>query len=270
MWSVIYEARAGESKLSQRFNQQTKAMGNLQKTVQISLLLIFASATGLALARPGSATVPAAKTVTLHPILTPAASVASSVLLYGDAIPVDRQTSPNPHLWFWPVLVAGVIAFVIVGRRLRHWLLHGEYFKMQPHEVALQYLAEACRLCDPDHTREYCYEVSRIIRRYIEERFGIQKALLPTEEFLSELTVSSTALPSSHRRLLAIFLEHYQQAKSAGWYYCRLDLEVMHLNVVEFVSQAAPDSPAGSPGRATSSDGKAELPPHQRKDGPKH
>jgi hypothetical protein len=67
---------------------------------------------------------------------------------------------------------------------------------------------------------------------------------------------------------LAIFLEHYQQAKSAGWYYCRLDLEVMHLNVVEFVSQAAPDSPAGSPGRAASSGGKSELPPHQRKDGP--
>jgi hypothetical protein len=254
--------------LSQRINQQTKAMGNLRKTVQVSLLLIFASATGLALARPGSATVPAAKTITLHPILTPAASVASPVLLYGDAIRVDRQTSPNPHLWFWFVFAAGVIAFVTSGRWLRHWLLHGEYFKMQPHEVALQYLGEACRLCDPDHTREYCYEVSRIIRRYIEERFGIQKTLLPTEEFLRELTVSPTALPASHRRLLANFLENYQQAKSAGWYYCRLDLEVMHLNAVEFVSQAAPGHPPGTPGRATDSGRKSEVPPHPSKDGP--
>ena len=245
-------------------------MGNLKKAIQVSLLLLVAGAAMVIFARPAPANMPAAKSKASHPILTPAGPVASPVLLYGEAIRDTRQSRSIPHLWFWALFTAGVIALIGLGAWLRHWLRYGEFFKMQPHEIALQHLGEACRLRDPDYTREYSYEVTQILRRYIEERFGIQKVLLPTEEFLCELTVSPAALPASHRRLLAIFLEHYQLAKSAGWYYCRLDLEVMHLSAVEFVSQTVPDNPGTLPGRAASSDAETGMPSRQRKDESNH
>ena len=220
--------------------------------------------------RPAPANTPAAKTAARHPILTPAAPVVSPVILYGDAIRDTRQSRSIPPLRFWAMCAAGVITLIGLGIWLRHWLLYGEFFKMQPHEIALQHLGEACRLRDPDRTREYSYEVTQILRRYIEDRFGIQKVLLPTEEFLCELTVSPTALPASHRRLLAIFLEHYQLAKSAGWYYCRLDLEVMHLSAVEFVSQTAPGCPDTVSRRAASSGAETGMPSSHRNDKSKH
>lgn len=245
-------------------------MGILKKTVSVSLLLLVATAATVTIARPPTANTSAAQTAALHPNLTPAVPVASSVLLYGGASRDTRQSRSIPHLWFWALCAAGVITLAGLGIWLRHWLLHGEYFKMRPHEIALQHLEEACRLRDPDTTREYSYEVTQILRRYIEERFGIQKALLPTEEFLCDLTVSLDALPASHRRLLAIFLEHYQLAKSAGWYYCRLDLEVMHLSAVEFVSRTASDSRDRAPKRAAGSGTETGMPLRQRKDESKH
>lgn len=245
-------------------------MGNLKKTLQVSLLLLVATTATWTFARPPSANLSAAKTAALRPTLTPARPVASSLILFDDASRDTRQSRSIPHLWFWTLFAAGVLALTGLGFWLRQWLLHGEFFRMKPHEIALQYLEEACRLRDPDYTREYSYEVARILRHYIEDRFEIQKALLPTEEFLGELTVSPTALPASHRRFLAVFLEHYQSAKSAGWYYCRLDLEVMHLSAVEFVSRTAPDGPDAAPRRAASSGTKTGMPLRQRGDKSKH
>jgi hypothetical protein len=237
-------------------------MSNLGKTVRISLLLIAACVTSLTFAGPASANTPPARIAALYPLLTPVVPVVSSVLLSDDSIRDSRQSSSNPHLWFWAVCAAGVITLILFRRWRRQRLQYREFVKVQPHESALQYLQEACRLRDPGHTRDYCYEVSRIVRRYIEERFGISKTLLPTEDFLVELTMSPTALPASCRRLLAAFVGHYQHARSTGWYYCQLDLEVMHLTAVEFISQAASASPAGAPTLAAIYNRKSELPPH--------
>lgn len=245
-------------------------MSSLKKTIRVSLLLLVTSAAPVTFARPAPANTAAAKTATQHCILTLAAPVASSVLLFDDASRDIRQSSSIPHLGFWTLVAAGVIALIGLGVWLRHWLLHGEIFERKPHEIALQYLEEASRLRDPDYTREYSYEAARILRRYIEERFGIQKVLLPTEEFLREVTVSPTAMAASQRRLLAIFLEHYQSAKSVGWYCCRLDLEVMHLSAVEFVSQTAPGSPSAAPRHTASAGAKAGIPSRRREYKSKH
>jgi hypothetical protein len=238
-------------------------MNNLRKIVPVSLRLIVACAATLTFAGPASANPPPARTAALPPLLTPVVPVVSSVLLSDDSIRNSRQPSSNPHLWFWAVCAAGVITLILLARWRRQMSLHRESVKVQPHETALQYLQDACRLREPTHTRDYCYEVSRIVRRYIEERFGINKTLLPTEDFLDELTMSPTALPASCRRLLAAFVGHYQHARSTGWYYCQLDLEVMHLTAVEFISQAASASPALAPRRSAISDRTSESPPHQ-------
>ncbi|HTY89043.1 MAG TPA: hypothetical protein VMB80_16470 [Candidatus Acidoferrum sp.] len=188
--------------------------------------------------------------------LTPAAPVASPVLLASEDIRDIRQPRHVPTHRFWTVVAAGVITLIALGLALRWWLYHGKFFETQPHEIALQYLDEARRLIDPDRTREYCFEVSQIIRRYIEDRFHIQAPQLTTEEFLRELTVSPDALLAAHRALLAGFLQHCDLAKFAGWYYCRPDLEAMHLSAEEFVRQTIPSRSDTDPNRATAAPGK--------------
>ncbi len=205
--------------------------------ITLSLLVTVASASALTPAAP------AAKAAAPQTNLTSAASMASPVFSSGEDIRDIRQPRPLPTHWLWIVIAAGVIVLTAAALALRWWIYHGKFFVTRPHEIALQYLEEARELIDPDHAREYCFEVSKIIRRYIEERFNIQAPQLTTEEFLHELADSPDALLASHRVLLADFLQHCDLAKFAGWYYCRPDLEAMHRSAVEFVRQTAANDP---------------------------
>ncbi len=219
------------------------------------LAVLLASAGTAARASAASNTAPAnpaspvnapAGTVPGHNHLMPAAAVSSQIPTSSEEDIRDiRQPRHLPTRWPWVVSVAGIIvsgvAFV-----LWRWLRHGKFFKMQPHEIALQHLAEARRLMDPDHAREYCFEVSGIVRRYIEERFWLQAPQLTTEEFIRELVEIPEALLVTHRTLLGNFLEHCDLAKFAGWRYCRPDLEAMHASAEIFVSQTAAIDADGS------------------------
>jgi hypothetical protein len=110
---------------------------------------------------------------------------------------------------------------------------------MLPHEIALQRLEEARRLMDPEHAREYCFAVSNIIRRYVEERFHVRAPKLTTEEFLRDLVEVRDTMLEPHRELLGEFLEHCDLAKFAGWRYSMLDLEAMHASGRSFVQQTS-------------------------------
>jgi hypothetical protein len=213
-----------------------------QGVTTLSLLLTVASASALTQAAPAGSNAPAAKVAALQTNLTSAASVSSPVFSFREDIRDNRQSRPLPTHWFWIVIAAGVITLTATAFALR-WIYHGKFFVMRPHEIALQYLEEARRLIDPDRTRECCLEVSKILRRYIEERFNTQAPQLTTEEFLHELAKSPDALPASPRALLGDFLRHFDLARFAGWYYCRPDLEAMHLSAVEFVRQTAVNDP---------------------------
>ena len=212
----------------------------------LGLLSAVASASGLT---PAGGNTPAAKAPPAQSILTPAAPVTSPAHSAGEDIRDIRQPRHLPTPWYWVVIPAGVIALIAGAVALRWWIYHGKFFQMRPHEIALQYLEEARELMDPDRTREYCFEVSKIIRRYIEERFNLHAPQLTTEEFLHELTASPDTLLASHRVLLGDFLQHCDLAKFAGWYYCRPDLEAMHFSAVEFVRQTAVKDPDADPNR---------------------
>ncbi len=211
--------------------------------IALGVLLAAASASALTPTAPADGSVPVAKAAPTQPLLTPVAPMTSPVFSAGEDIRDIRQPRHLPTHWFWAVIAAGVIALAALAFVLRWWIYHGQFFQMRPHEIALQYLAEARELIDPDHARDYCFEVSKIIRRYIEERFSLQAPQLTTEEFLGELAESTEALLASHRALLGDFLQHCDLAKFAGWYYCRPDLEAMHLSAVEFVRQTAANDP---------------------------
>jgi hypothetical protein len=169
--------------------------------------------------------------------LTPIAPATSSASPVGEDIRGIRRPRHLHQTWFWAAIAVGVVTFLGAAVAFWRWLRHGKFFVMRPDEIALQGLDEARRLMDPDYTRVYCLEASKVLRRYTEEQLHLHSAQLTTEEFLRELAESQETLLASHRALLGDFLQHCVLTKFAGWRYCRPDLEAMHDSAVEFVRQ---------------------------------
>jgi len=172
--------------------------------------------------------------------LTPTAPVPSQLRASSEGDIRDiRQPRHLPPIQPWAAVAVGVILLSAAAFTVWWWVRRGKFLQMLPHEIALQYLEEARRLMDPDHAREYCFEVSNIIRRYVEERSHVQAPTLTTEEFLRDLVEVRDTMLESHRALLGEFLQHCDLAKFAGWRYSMPDLEEMHASARSFVQQTA-------------------------------
>jgi len=189
---------------------------------------------------PTAASGPA--TATAPTTLTPTAPDTSPTSSIGEDIRDIRQPRHLTQPWYWLALAVGVLTLLGAAFALWRWLRRGKFFVMLPYEIALQGLEEARRLMDPDQAREYSFEVSTVIRRYIETQFNLQAPQLTTEEFLADLVQARETLLASHRGALGDFLQHCDLAKFAGWRYCRPDLEAMHQSAVQFVRQTATTS----------------------------
>lgn len=245
-------------------------MSLLRSTVAFALLLGVANATAITKAPsrgtnavPAKVSVPVATPLHLTTNLTPAATVSvptSRVL--GDIRDI-RQPRHFPTPWLWVGMAAGVVILITAAYAAWQWLQHGKYFEMTPGEIALQRLAEARRLMDPDEAREYCFAVSKIIRSYLEAQWHLRAPRLTTEEFLRDLAAGSEVMAVPHRALLGDFLQHCDLAKFAGWRYSRPALAEMHASANDFVQQSsavpapaskAPNRPAAP--RATTPHGK--------------
>lgn len=79
--------------------------------------------------------------------------------------------------------------------------------KMAPYEIAYQALErlKAKNLTAAGKIKEYYFELSYIVRTYIENSFGIRSPEMTTEEFLLSLRNSDT-LTGVHKNLLKEFL----------------------------------------------------------------
>ena len=108
-----------------------------------------------------------------------------------------------------------------------------------PYEIALARLEEARSLIQPEHAREFSIAVSEIMRQFIEERFRVRAARRTTEEFLHDLLDPSDALLTSHRELLADFLQHCDLAKFARWILSIEEMETMLASAQTFVRETA-------------------------------
>ncbi len=231
-----------------------------------SLLLGALNASALQSASPspkaGSPTTAPANARHGQTNLTPAAPVSSQVpASTQEDIRDIRQPRHNPTPQPWAAAAVGVIILAAAAFAVWKWIRRGKFLRMLPSEVALQYLEEARRLMDPDHAREYCFAVSKIIRRYVEERFHVHAPNLTTEEFLRDLVEARETVLAPRRALLGEFLQHCDLAKFAGWRYSLPDLEAMHASARTFVQQTAvdpapatPSSPSAAPVAAGVSD----------------
>lgn len=93
---------------------------------------------------------------------------------------------------------------------------------LPPDQVALQELAELERdnLLDRGEVLVFHERISGILRRYIENRFGLKAPERTTEEFLTELSRSRStagALLGSHKAVLADFLSQCDLVKFARY-----------------------------------------------------
>lgn len=90
--------------------------------------------------------------------------------------------------------------------------------RISAYEVALQRLSTLQRRGWPktDEADPWYVELSDIVRRYIEDRYGVRAPELTTEEFLREAR-QQLKLQSGHRELLESFLSACDRVKFAGY-----------------------------------------------------
>jgi hypothetical protein len=149
--------------------------------------------------------------------------------------------------WLLPAVIAGVVLLALSALGLRRWLRRRRRPRvLLPFEIALQRLEEMRALMQPEDAREFSIAVSDVVRRYIEERFGVTATHRTTEEFLHDLLESSHAPLARHRALLSEFLQQCDLVKFAGMSLTLHNMESLHHSARAFVLETAqPDEPSG-------------------------
>ena len=144
-----------------------------------------------------------------------------------------------PPPWVWvllAVVIVGGIVLLIRRRNAARRAAQGAQVAEHAHEDALAELEKARGLMSPENSRPYGIEVSGIVRRYIERRFGIVAPRRSTEEFLIE-AAASAKLDPAHRQWLAEFLGSCDFLKFARARAELTELEAQHQAAVRFVTE---------------------------------
>jgi hypothetical protein len=142
--------------------------------------------------------------------------------------------------WLLPALIAGAVLLAFGAFGLWRWLRRRRRPRvLLPFEIALQRLEEMRALMQPDDAREFSIAVSDVVRRYIEERFGVTATHRTTEEFLHDLLESSHAPLARHRALLSEFLQACDLVKFAGMSLTLQNMESLHHSARAFVLETA-------------------------------
>lgn len=162
----------------------------------------------------------------------------------------EPRTLPAP--WWWYALggLAGLALFAFLyWRYSRRKPAPSEAEPPpQPHEVALAALE---RLLAGDDLAERRYKrfyggVSDILRRYIEDRFGLRAPERTTEEFLEELHGSQTFEPDQ-QDVLRRFLQHCDLVKFAKLEPTTEEVDETVALCRRFIEETKPRPPAETP-----------------------
>ncbi|MEW6535121.1 MAG: hypothetical protein AB1454_05820 [Candidatus Auribacterota bacterium] len=110
-----------------------------------------------------------------------------------------------------------------------------------PHIIALEALKKLKNqgLIEAGKVKEYYFHVSLILRRYIENRFGLMAPERTTEEFLIDLQ-KTTVLNVDQKKALAQFLTHCDMVKFARYEPAQEEINAIYDTAVSFVEQTKP------------------------------
>ncbi|NOY69380.1 MAG: DUF4381 family protein [Deltaproteobacteria bacterium] len=132
--------------------------------------------------------------------------------------------------WIWisaggaAILLLCGIGFIIYRRR--HATVINAELLVPPHERAIAALEELVskNLVEKGETKAFYQEISDILRRYIENRFGINAPEQTTKEFLAGLNQNDD-FPVKFRGLLKDFLTHCDMVKFAAFMPSEKDIQ---------------------------------------------
>jgi hypothetical protein len=187
--------------------------------------------------QPAVASSPAPPSAALSPSPTPAAA--------GPDMPSeDIRDIRGPKYvlppWLLPALLAGVVLLALGAYGAWRWRRRRRQPRaLLPFEAALQRLEEIRVLMQPANAREFSTAVSDIVRRYIEQRFGVTATHSTTEEFLRDLLQSSNPSLARHRGLLSEFLHQCDLVKFAAMSLSTQSMESLHQSARAFVLETA-------------------------------
>ena len=169
---------------------------------------------------------------------------------------------------FWPLVIGGGVLTIAAAALVTARLLRRERPPpppIPPHERAYRELEWLLGqgFIDRGELREFYFHLSRILREYIEGRFGLRAPELTTEEFLLELvrrkpgaapgdSLDGPGIPREHQQLLRDFLERADLVKFAKYTPGREEIEGSFEASKRFIEAtiAAARNGAGGPVRA--------------------
>ncbi len=120
---------------------------------------------------------------------------------------------------FWPWLFVGAAATAGLGWALAAWRRRSAArIRLTAYDRAMRRLEKLERqgLPSAEAADAWYVELSDIVRRYIEDQYGVRAPELTTEEFLREARRSAD-LSGVHRTLLSAFLERCDRVKFAAY-----------------------------------------------------
>lgn len=146
--------------------------------------------------------------------------------------------------WWWAAALMGVAAVLAAWawwRRRRSAAGSGPR-AIPPHESALAALDAllAGGMPGPESLKDFYLRLSDIVRRYIEERFGLRAPEQTTEEFLVGMAAEPT-IRNRHKKLLRGFLGQADLVKFAQLVPDRSEIRSAVEAARRFVRQTAPD-----------------------------
>jgi hypothetical protein len=153
--------------------------------------------------------------------------------------------APGPPLWPF-ALVALAVAAALAPFAVRAWLAQrARARRRSASEIARAELNELLarpRPRDADEMDAFFVELSGIVRRYVENRFGLRSPELTTEEFL-EVMATAPELKDEHRGLLRSFLARADLVKFAHFVPDAAAVEESVRSAQRFLEETRDDAP---------------------------
>lgn len=145
---------------------------------------------------------------------------------------------------FW-ILVVGGIVLLLLGAglilRYRRKKQGVEEVLPEPHEVAFEALRrlKKTNFEDVEAVREYYFQISEVLRTYVEGRFGLNATDLTTDEILGRMTELAD-VPEDQRQHLRFFLLETDRVKFAAHTPSEQEISESYETALRFVEASVP------------------------------